>query len=362
MELKLSENIRTLRKEHGMTQEQLANALGVTVGAVYKWEAGLSIPEVRLLMEMADLFDSSVDSLLGYEQQSGNVNGRIKRIRDLMTQKKFDEAVTESEKALQKYPNNFRLVYTSAFMYMVKTAEDKSRTSMLKSNELFEKAITLLDPNTAGEINEVTINNYIATNFMSVGDMETALEILKKNNVHNINSSMISFLYAVELGKAGDALVFVKRSFIDFIISTTRTTYAASFAYAKKHDEACITSLAWLIGFLDSLKSPDAAGALTYTDKLKAISLALMSVWEETLGYSEQACKHINEAYDLASAFDAAPVNSAQGLLFVGDVEGTLVDSFGDTVCEAVESYVFEKVPANKISRKMRALWDACKE
>ena len=65
MELKLSENIRTLRKEHGMTQEQLANALGVTVGAVYKWEAGLSIPEVRLLMEMADL---SKEELIAYLQ------------------------------------------------------------------------------------------------------------------------------------------------------------------------------------------------------------------------------------------------------------------------------------------------------
>lgn len=361
MELKLSENIRTLRKEHGMTQEQLANSLGVTVGAVYKWEAGLSIPEVRLLMEMADLFDSSVDSLLGYEQQSGNVNGRIKRIRDLMTQKRFDEAVAESDKALQKYPNNFRLVYTSAFMYMVKTAEDRSRVTMMKSNELFEKAVTLLDPNTSGEINEITINNYIATNFMSVGDMETALEILKKNNVHNINSSLISFLYAVELGKPDDALVYVKRSIIDFIISTTRTTYAASFAYAKKHDDACITSLTWLTGFLDSLKTSEAAGALAYTDKLKAISLALMSVWEETFGYGEQAEEHLNQAYDFASAFDAAPVNTARGLMFINDVEGTLVDSFGDTVCEAVENYVFGKVPKNKASRKIRALWDARK-
>lgn len=359
MELKLAENIRSLRKEQDMTQEQLANALGVTVGAVYKWEAGLSIPEVRLLMEMADLFDSSVDSLLGYEQQSGNVNGRIRRIRDLMTQKRFDEAVAESDKALQKYPNNFRLVYTSAFMYMVKTAEDRSRVTMMKSNELFEKAITLLDPNTSGEINEITINNYIATNFMSVGDMETALEILKKNNVHNINSSLISFLYAVELGKADDALGYVKRSIIDFIISTTRTTYAASFAYAKKHDDACITSLSWLMGFLDSLKTD--ACALAYTDKLKAISLALMSVWEETFGYGEQAEEHIKQAYDLASSFDAAPVNSARGLMFINDVEGTLVDSFGDTVCEAVENYVFGKAPKNKASRKIRALWDARK-
>lgn len=357
MQLKLSENIRSLRKEHSMTQEQLANALGVTVGAVYKWEAGLSVPEIRLLMEMADLFDSSVDSLLGYEQQSGNVNGRIKRIRDLMTQKRFDEAVAESEKALQKYPNNFRLVYTSAFMYMVKTAEDKSRASMLKSNELFGKAVTLLDPNTSGEINEVTINNYIATNYMSVGDMPKALEILKKNNVHNINSSMISFLYAVELGKADDALGYVKRSVIDFIISTTRTTYAASFAYAKKHDEACITSLLWLTGFLDSLKAD--AEALAYTDKLKAISLALAAVWEETFGYAEKAEVHLKQAYSLAVAFDAEPVNDARSLLFISDVEGTLVDSFGGSVREAVGSYVFGKVPKNTASKKMMKMWEA---
>ena len=40
MEIKLAESIRTFRKERSLTQEQLAEVLGVTVGAVYKWEAG----------------------------------------------------------------------------------------------------------------------------------------------------------------------------------------------------------------------------------------------------------------------------------------------------------------------------------
>ena len=44
MNMKLSENIRTFRKERSLTQEGLAEALGVTAGAVYKWEAGLSTP------------------------------------------------------------------------------------------------------------------------------------------------------------------------------------------------------------------------------------------------------------------------------------------------------------------------------
>ena len=43
MQIRLSENIRALRRRHGLTQEQLAEALGMTPVAVYKWEAGGSL-------------------------------------------------------------------------------------------------------------------------------------------------------------------------------------------------------------------------------------------------------------------------------------------------------------------------------
>lgn len=43
MEMRLAENIRTFRKQRKLTQEQLAEVLSVTVGAVYKWEAGVSL-------------------------------------------------------------------------------------------------------------------------------------------------------------------------------------------------------------------------------------------------------------------------------------------------------------------------------
>ena len=54
MEIKLAENIRAFRKQRSLTQEQLAEVLGVTVGAVYKWEAKLSQPELTMIMAMAD--------------------------------------------------------------------------------------------------------------------------------------------------------------------------------------------------------------------------------------------------------------------------------------------------------------------
>ena len=57
MTIQLAQNIRTFRKQRVLTQEQLAEVLGVTVGAVYKWEAGLSLPELTMLMELAVFFD-----------------------------------------------------------------------------------------------------------------------------------------------------------------------------------------------------------------------------------------------------------------------------------------------------------------
>ena len=51
MEIRLGANIRRLRKEAGLTQEQLAEAMGVTTGAVYKWEAGKASPELEMLVD-----------------------------------------------------------------------------------------------------------------------------------------------------------------------------------------------------------------------------------------------------------------------------------------------------------------------
>ena len=65
MKNNLAENIRKFRKERGLTQEQLAEVFNMTVGAVHKWEAGLSTPDIVVLTELADFFDTSLDVLVG---------------------------------------------------------------------------------------------------------------------------------------------------------------------------------------------------------------------------------------------------------------------------------------------------------
>ncbi len=67
--LRLSENIASLRKEKKMTQEELADILGVTKASVSKWENGQSMPDILLLPQLATYFGITLDALFGYEPQ-----------------------------------------------------------------------------------------------------------------------------------------------------------------------------------------------------------------------------------------------------------------------------------------------------
>lgn len=65
--LKLNETISFYRKKQELTQEQLANALGVTNQSVSKWESGQCCPDISLLPQLAELFGISIDELFGKE-------------------------------------------------------------------------------------------------------------------------------------------------------------------------------------------------------------------------------------------------------------------------------------------------------
>lgn len=62
--MKLSEKIQYLRKEHGLTQEQLAEQCNVSRQAITKWESDIAIPETEKIIFLSKLFMVSIDELL----------------------------------------------------------------------------------------------------------------------------------------------------------------------------------------------------------------------------------------------------------------------------------------------------------
>ena len=59
------DNLKTLRKNKGYTQEELASRLKVVRQTISKWEKGLSVPDAEMLLKIADEFEVSVSELLG---------------------------------------------------------------------------------------------------------------------------------------------------------------------------------------------------------------------------------------------------------------------------------------------------------
>ena len=92
------EKLVKLRKLKGLTQDELASAIGVSRQAVYKWESGQSYPEVPKLIEMKLIFGISIDDLLD-ENYEVVLPEKKKRKRLSNDEKKAIEAKVEAEEA-----------------------------------------------------------------------------------------------------------------------------------------------------------------------------------------------------------------------------------------------------------------------
>ena len=103
--VKVGRIISQKRKEHNMTQMQLADALGISFQAVSNWERGNSMPDISKLPELAELFGCSIEELLGGGASAGNVEklakgegqglslGEIAEVAPVLTPEVLDEAV-----------------------------------------------------------------------------------------------------------------------------------------------------------------------------------------------------------------------------------------------------------------------------
>ena len=68
MKLAIGENIRNFRKKNDLTQEALADRLGVTYQSISRWENGTTYPDLELIPSIAEELSVTVDELLGMPQ------------------------------------------------------------------------------------------------------------------------------------------------------------------------------------------------------------------------------------------------------------------------------------------------------
>ncbi|MBO4330689.1 MAG: helix-turn-helix transcriptional regulator, partial [Oscillospiraceae bacterium] len=108
--MELGNNIRRLRKQAGMTQEELAELLHVTGQAVSRWECGEGYPDMTLLPELAERFDVTVDELLRSERLTDEeLRALAERTDALEREGRTEQALALLRKTVLRCPRDEQL-------------------------------------------------------------------------------------------------------------------------------------------------------------------------------------------------------------------------------------------------------------
>ncbi len=106
IKMKIGETIRKYRKEREMTQEQLAQLLGITASAVNKWEKGNACPDIALLAPIARALGISLDMLLAYHEKltKDEVGDILEELKERMDKEPYREAFGWVQDKIRTFP------------------------------------------------------------------------------------------------------------------------------------------------------------------------------------------------------------------------------------------------------------------
>ena len=95
---KIGSFLKELRKEKGFTQEELAEQLNVSGRTVSRWETGYNMPDISILIELAELYEVSIPEIVNGERKNEIMNEEVKEVAQSLS----DYADLEKEKMLKE--------------------------------------------------------------------------------------------------------------------------------------------------------------------------------------------------------------------------------------------------------------------
>lgn len=230
--IQIGVNISRLRKRRGITQEELAEYLGVSKPAVSKWESGQSYPDILLLPVIASYFDKTVDDLLGYQPQMSaeSIKKLYIQLANAFAAEPFKTVYERCKEVVRQYYSCWNLLFAIAELFVnhASQAGDPAKTASIyeEASTLFERveqesrdvvlarsalsmraycflalqqpvdAIDLLE-----EIEEVPISTQqlLAKAYAMKGDTEKAKNVLQKQLYQNVLALFGTFPDMIEL-------------------------------------------------------------------------------------------------------------------------------------------------------------------
>ena len=117
--MKVGRIVRERRKALGLTQEQVAEALGISAPAVNKWEREASLPDITLLPPLARLLGIDLNTLLSFQENltDGEITQFVNSLDETVQRQGYDAAFQAAREKLREFPSCDRLRHAAA-MYL----------------------------------------------------------------------------------------------------------------------------------------------------------------------------------------------------------------------------------------------------
>lgn len=269
--MKINEIIKLKRKELNLTQEQVAEYLGVTTPAVNKWEKGNSYPDITLLPPLARLLRVDLNTLLSFNDELNDYEiGKFTNdLATIVETKGYDCAFKIAMDKIYDYPNCYKLIYSvSSFLqgalslYCVND-KDKYENEIEK---LFIRVSNCDDLELANNVNSLLISKYIQRK-----DYDSAQMLIDKLPNVSINKKQLQANLYISQDKLKDACEILEKEIL-FMANSIQS------------------SLLNLINI--ALKQNKFDYALIYSDKIKQTT-EIYNLWDynKYIGYYEIAMK-----------------------------------------------------------------------
>ncbi len=139
MKLQIGEKLKELRHQNDITQDRLAEVLGVSSQSVSRWELGICYPDLELLPSIANYFDITLDDLVGMNKIRSE-EARIAiftEVLNLERGKQWDKAVEALRNALKTFPEDDEME-TELALVLPKTGKQKD---LMEAITLSEKVL-----------------------------------------------------------------------------------------------------------------------------------------------------------------------------------------------------------------------------
>lgn len=205
--MKIDKIIRERRLMKGLTQEQVANYLGVSTPAVNKWEKNISYPDIVLLPALARLLDTDLNTLLSFQEDltKKEIALFINEVSEIIDQDGFESGYLRANEKLKEYPTCDLLIINLAMLLdgalVLSNKNELNEKYQEKIEALYLRAVQSDDSTIKEQAQAYLISKLIAKQ-----DYQQAQEILntlpKRSPVDKEQTQANLFIAQDELTKA----------------------------------------------------------------------------------------------------------------------------------------------------------------